>query len=370
MNKRILIWGTGRNFKLIMIYAQWYEDIEIIGLIESKKQNNKVVWGNKTFPVFEPRELQSGGVKYDKIIISTVCTDKIVDVIKEYGFAMDKVIVPCRLGNNQTKWDIVKQMLELMPNAESVVSTLLTVKRFCGAPILPMRYDMVDDTVFNKDILDGFGFIEGDYARVRTLELLIKEIREKNINGALAEVGVWTGGFSKIMKYYFPERKMYLYDTFQGFDEGDLNKEVKNGNTAIKSLHNTFQDTSLERVKKNMGHEETCYYRVGHFPETIENETDEQFCLVSLDADLYAPTLAGLKFFYPRLVKGGYILLHEYNCSALNTCAINIKNKQNNDNDLNYFEGIKKAVTEYEKCYGSMCKVPISDRNGTLIITK
>ena len=32
-----------------------------------------------------------------------------------------------------------------------------------------------------------------------------------------------------------------------------------------------------------------------------------------MDADLAKPTKAGLEFFYPRLVKGGCILVHDYN---------------------------------------------------------
>jgi O-methyltransferase len=32
-----------------------------------------------------------------------------------------------------------------------------------------------------------------------------------------------------------------------------------------------------------------------------------------LDADLFAPTLAGLTFFYQRVTPGGYIFIHDFN---------------------------------------------------------
>jgi O-methyltransferase len=32
-----------------------------------------------------------------------------------------------------------------------------------------------------------------------------------------------------------------------------------------------------------------------------------------IDVDLYTPTLAALEFFYPRLVPGGYVFVHDYN---------------------------------------------------------
>ena len=37
-----------------------------------------------------------------------------------------------------------------------------------------------------------------------------------------------------------------------------------------------------------------------------------RFSLVHLDADLYSSTLAGLEFFYPRMVPGGIIIVHDY----------------------------------------------------------
>ena len=37
------------------------------------------------------------------------------------------------------------------------------------------------------------------------------------------------------------------------------------------------------------------------------------FCFVSIDTDLYKPTYVGLSEFYPKLVKGGVIIIHDYN---------------------------------------------------------
>ena len=38
-----------------------------------------------------------------------------------------------------------------------------------------------------------------------------------------------------------------------------------------------------------------------------------KFAFVHLDADLYQPTLAALRYFYPRMVAGGVIIIHDYN---------------------------------------------------------
>jgi O-methyltransferase len=61
-----------------------------------------------------------------------------------------------------------------------------------------------------------------------------------------------------------------------------------------------------------MPHRDKCIVRQGYFPETAV-DTEEQFAFVSIDVDLYQPIYEGLKFFYPRLVKGGYLFVHDYN---------------------------------------------------------
>lgn len=38
----------------------------------------------------------------------------------------------------------------------------------------------------------------------------------------------------------------------------------------------------------------------------------EIFCFVNIDTDLYDSILSGLEFFYPKMCKGGVILIHDY----------------------------------------------------------
>lgn len=67
-------------------------------------------------------------------------------------------------------------------------------------------------------------------------------------------------------------------------------------------------------MKKLVGHDEVCTYIQGRFPESItEDLSSRRFCFVSLDCDLYKPIKAGLEFFFPRMEKGGYMFIHDYN---------------------------------------------------------
>ena len=58
-----------------------------------------------------------------------------------------------------------------------------------------------------------------DYVRVATLELIAEEIKQQNVQGSVAELGVYQGEFSKYINQVFSQRKLFLFDTFKGFEK-------------------------------------------------------------------------------------------------------------------------------------------------------
>jgi O-methyltransferase len=184
-----------------------------------------------------------------------------------------------------------------------------------------------------------------DYIRISTLELAAHEIKERNVEGAVAEVGVYKGKFARYINQFFPDRKLYLFDTFKGFDASDVKTEVANN---LSAGDQDFSNTSVKAVLSLMPHPEKCIVREGFFPETTKG-LEEEFAFVSLDTDLFDPIYNGLVYFYPRLKKGGYIFVHDYN----------------NDN----YSGAKKAVRKYCE-ENNLPFVPIPDSTGSAIICK
>jgi O-methyltransferase len=184
-----------------------------------------------------------------------------------------------------------------------------------------------------------------DYVRYTTLSLCYQEITKQKLDGNLAEVGVYRGDFAKRLNILFPDKKLYLFDTFEGFsNEDSLFEQQKNYSTATQD----FTNTSIELVKSKMKYPDNCIFKKGKFPDTAI-DVEDQFCFVSLDADLYLPIYEGLKFFYPSLVKKGYIFIHDFN------------------NDQ--YTGAREAVIQFcqEQNIGF---TPIPDIGGTVVITK
>ena len=109
-----------------------------------------------------------------------------------------------------------------------------------------------------------------------------------------------------------------------------------------------FSDTSVQKVLAKMAHPENCVVKPGYFPETAQG-VEGKFCFVSLDTDLYEPTIAGLRFFWSRLSPGGAIFVHDCNNSN--------------------YKGIRQAVSEFSAQAG-VHWLPMSDRCGTAVFFK
>jgi O-methyltransferase len=198
-----------------------------------------------------------------------------------------------------------------------------------------------------------------DYVRYRTLGLLVDIIKSnlKDADYSIAELGVFRGDFAARIQGEFQDKQLYLFDTFEGFSANDKLSDMKKG--FIDENVGDFDSTSVDLVLKKMRFPDKCHICKGIFPLSVTAEHREiKWGFVSLDVDLYQPTLDGLRFFYPSLLPGGFIMIHDYNNPE--------------------FKGVKKAVEDFESeittpsravpC--TLCKVPIPDSYGSLIIIK
>jgi O-methyltransferase len=140
-----------------------------------------------------------------------------------------------------------------------------------------------------------------DYVRISTLELLSYEIKSNNVLGSVAEVGVYRGDFAKYINLLFSDRKLYLFDTFEGFPE--VHSKIDRGRGFSRGDQD-WSTTSVEIVLSKMPYPNNVIIKKGIFPENAKDVNDK-FCFVSLDVDLYEPTKEGLNFFYPLLSPGG-----------------------------------------------------------------
>jgi len=152
-----------------------------------------------------------------------------------------------------------------------------------------------------------------DSVRRDMLVLLLRQVIANDIEGDFAELGVYRGSTARLIHHYAPERKLHLFDTFEGFTQKDVKADAEKFGVEVRPGH--FTETSAEAVKRYIEPQtENVFFHVGAFPETISSPIESlKFAFVHLDADIYEPMKSGLEFFYPRVSPGGIIVAHDYN---------------------------------------------------------
>lgn len=193
-----------------------------------------------------------------------------------------------------------------------------------------------------SEINNYFQFILIGFYKDEKIVKLIKEIRnevdfafypieayqiysivksQKNLNGDIAEVGVFQGGSAKLICEAKGNKELHLFDTFEG-----LPKVSKNDTHFGIEYWKTgeFSNTSLEKVKTYLSKYQNVKFYKGNFPDSSSPVENKKFAFVHLDVDLYESTINCLQFFYPRMINGGIILTHDF-----------------------HTEGVKKAFSEF-----------------------
>jgi len=128
------------------------------------------------------------------------------------------------------------------------------------------------------------------------------------LGGCMAEVGVYRGGTAHLIREADPSRSLHLFDTFEGLPE------LTASDTPVRSgrFRKGRCAYPLENVRKSLADCEGVHFHKGIFPASGEAVKDERFSFVHADVDLFSSTRSVLEFFYPRMVRGGIIVSHDF----------------------------------------------------------
>jgi O-methyltransferase len=132
--------------------------------------------------------------------------------------------------------------------------------------------------------------------------------------GDTAECGTYMGGASRLIYIATGGKSHHIFDTFEGIPQQHIieGNRCRGGEFAV----------SEDRVRGTMqGCDRVSFYK-GLVPDTLSAVKDKQFSLVHLDMDVKVPTSEALKFFWPRLVEGGVVVIDDYGCIAPVTQAV------------------------------------------------
>ena len=175
-----------------------------------------------------------------------------------------------------------------------------------------------------------------------------------DIPGEIIECGVFKGcsliRFAMLRNIFNISKKIIGFDVFGEFPRAEseadrvrLKEFVQDAGSesiSVEQLLEVLKNKNIENVELVPG--DICET----VPKYVEDYPELSISLLHLDADLYEPTAVALKCLWPRIVKGGVLILDNYN-------------------DV---EGETKAVDEYFKDKNlKICKFPFCETPSYII---
>lgn len=342
MMRKILLWGTGKRTEYFL-NKKYFENFDVVAVVDTYKKQD-IFMG---IPVVSLEDMLKMINDISYVLITNCFYVEIIETMLKCGIDEKKIII--------TDAEKYAPYIKYYDKLQQIFPQIyLDVSRMAYRRVRENEKDHMDSEsiYYNCSIKASYEKdYDDDYFRYRTFEFVADEINSNEIIGEVAELGVFKGVFSSLINKKFPNRKLYLFDTFEGFDEREADREMQLGRCSEKFV-NFHKDASVELVLAKMEYPENVTVCKGLFPNSVTKELeDEVFAFVSLDVDFEESTIEGLRFFYPRLAEGGYIFIHDYN-----TCHLG---------------GVREAIQRYGKEIDKRLQmIPLGDRAGTLVIAK
>lgn len=148
----------------------------------------------------------------------------------------------------------------------------------------------------------------------------VEDVLQQDVPGDLIEAGVWRGGATLFMRALLAahgdsQRTVWLADSFRGLPtpaESGHSEDVGDEEWAKRAWFNV----SLESVRRTFERydllDERVQFLVGWFADTLPTAPIERLSVIRLDADMYGSTIEALTALYPKLSKGGYVIVDDY----------------------------------------------------------
>lgn len=164
-------------------------------------------------------------------------------------------------------------------------------------------------------------------SRMYALHQAVRHVLAHDVPGDLVECGVWRGGSAMVMAKALAgsgdgDRRLYLYDTYEGMSEPTERDVDARGNSAQMLLGTHDRDdpiwaeASLEEVRHNLATTGLAPERIefvkGEVEKTVPDVLPREIALLRLDTDWYQSTRHELEHMFPLLAPGGVLILDDY----------------------------------------------------------
>jgi O-methyltransferase len=192
--------------------------------------------------------------------------------------------------------------------------------RFCQSLLALRRLELVHKTNFDpparEEGLDAPAEAETmiGLKRLNNLESCVIDVICRRVPGDLIETGVWRGGASIFMRavlkaYDETDRTVWVADSFQGVPRPNPTLYPADAGEVFWKMPHLV--VPLELLDSQVR------FLAGWFRDTLPRAPIDRLAVLRLDGDLYESTMDSLTNLYPKLSRGGYVIIDDY---TLPTC--------------------------------------------------
>jgi hypothetical protein len=184
--------------------------------------------------------------------------------------------------------------------------------------------------------------------RMNNLQRLSIDVIERGVPGDFIEAGAWRGGATIFMRailkaYGVTDRAVWVADSFEGLPPPDPENYPADAGSTFHLLD--LARVSLPNVQRNFELygllDDQVKFLKGWFKDTLPNAPIEQLALLRIDADMYQSTTEALRYLYPKLSSGGWVIVDDFIC--IPTC-------QQATNDYRKKRGIEAPIQAIDVC--------------------
>ena len=229
-----------------------------------------------------------------------------------------------------------------------------------------LRQQLPDATEQERDLIASVQHLTmTSPERILALVNAVAYLANNRIEGDFVECGVWKGGSmvataNTLIASNDTDRRLWLYDTFEGMSEPTEQDVDFMGQTADRLLSEQDRLKSdsiwcfspLEQVRSAMqatGYPESMVNFVpGKVEDTLPQTKPEKIALLRLDTDWYESTRCELEYLFPRMVDGAVLIVDDYG----------------------HWEGCRRAVDEYFQKHGVRILLNRIDYTGRIGIVR
>ena len=153
-----------------------------------------------------------------------------------------------------------------------------------------------------------------DKGRFETISRNKKTV--ENVEGDIIECGVWRGGMSIFLSTIFSDRKIWVCDSFDGFQPLKIAKYQYKDEVHTPNYDSMIK-VSLEQVQSNFSRfgfptsDKRINYLKGWVKDTLNTDEIKKIALLRIDVDSYSATKEVLDLLYSKVSIGGLIVFDD-----------------------------------------------------------